>query len=91
MLSQIRLVLIAIIILTVMFIAALLLDNVVPKENTTKYGYGILALGILIGVVYTAFNHFNNIRKGASLLFSKPKPVETQPYINYNRNRKYSY
>jgi hypothetical protein len=82
MLSQIKLVIITIIIIIVIILAALFYDKVVPKENSLHYGYGILALVVLIGIFYTGFNHFNNVRKGASVLFSKPKPVKQANTLN---------
>lgn len=76
----------SIILLVVMISASLIVDKVVTKkEDKLMYGYGILAFGGLFAILYTGFEHFNNIRKGVSLLFSKPNPVKQANTLNTYR------
>jgi hypothetical protein len=75
-----------IILLVVMISASLIIDKVVTKkEDKLMYGYGILAFGALFAILYAGFEHFNNIRKGVSLLFSKPNPVKQANTLNTYR------
>jgi len=88
MISPIRLVIITVIIIIVIILAATFSDKVMPKEYgplNVSYGIWVLVIVCIIGAIYTGFQHFNNLRKGVSVLFSKPKPVKQANTLNTYR------